>query len=226
MIRIDLPDIELTNSDLACTCKQSYDILEFGLNTCKRLFELAQDTTGDDKMMLLRSALIYGCSTLDSVGKRLTRDCLKELIDLDEAAQKTFEQHIAREIKRSPDRILAKALSRPDYRGELIKFSQESTEGVSLQSFSQISELTAKFGIPTNEVISESSAKEAFNARQQVIHELDIDPEQTGAQRERTEGELEGHIKTVLEAAAKLIQNTHAKIHAIPVVELSTEGER
>jgi hypothetical protein len=154
---------------------------------------------------------------MDSVGKQLTRSCLKELIDFDEGAQKTFEQHISRLIDKDSKKILSRALATPDYRGELIKVVQESVERTSLQSYAQIAELTARFGIVTDEVIVRDKAETVFDARQKIIHEMDIEVLATSGssaqRRARAETELKDLSEQILEAAYKLIESVHNKIH-------------
>ena len=180
------------------------------------LYDLAQSQSAN-KEDLLRAVLIFACSTIDSVGKQLTKDCLKELIDNDEGAQKTFEQYISRRIDKDPKKILARALSNPDYRGELIKVLQESIEGTSLQSFAQISELTARFGIVTDSIVTRVKAEKIFDTRQKIIHEMDIEALATSGtqaqRRSRAESELKELTEQILEACCKLIEAVHDKIH-------------
>jgi len=114
-----------------CTCHLANQIYSTGSSTCANLYNLSQTQT-ESKEDLLRACLVFACSTMDSVGKQLTRSCLKELIDFDEGAQKTFEQHISRLIDKDSKKILSRALATPDYRGELIEVVQESVERTSL----------------------------------------------------------------------------------------------
>jgi len=199
-----------------CTCSTADAIYLTGKSTCENLYNLSQ-TQATSKEDLLRAVLLFSCSTIDSVGKQLAKDCLKEVIDVDEGAQKIFEEHISRKIKQQPEKLLARALSNPDYRGELIKFVIESIDGTSLQSYQQISELTAKFGIVTDEIISQDKAKAVFDARQKIIHEMDIEVlAESGSRaqrRTRAENELKQLSEGILEAACKLIDNVHKKIH-------------
>lgn len=226
-LSVVLPDINLVESELNCTCKQAHDILALGIETCQRLCDIAEPMESIDKAILLRSALIFGCSTLDSVGKRMVQDCLEEVINNDEGAQKIFESFISRQIKKEPEKVLARALSKPDYRSELIHVIQESVYGTSLQSYSQISELTAKFGIATSEVVSEDAGRKIFEIRQLVIHELDMNPDGSGTQLEREPEELVSQCDAVLKATANLIKLTHQKIHKRPVtVKEHGDGDR
>lgn len=199
-----------------CTCVATGQIYSTGTSTCMNLYDLAQSQSAN-KEDLLRAVLIFACSTIDSVGKQLTKDCLKELIDNDEGAQKTFEQYISRRIDKDPKKILARALSNPDYRGELIKVLQESIEGTSLQSFAQISELTARFGIVTDSIVTRVKAEKIFDTRQKIIHEMDIEALATSGtqaqRRSRAESELKELTEQILEACCKLIEAVHDKIH-------------
>jgi hypothetical protein len=207
-----------------CTCKTTSEIYATGKLTCENLYNLAQ-SQAENKEDLLRAVLIFACSAIDSVGKQLTKDCLKELIDMDEGAQKTFEQYISRQIDKDPKKILARALSNPDYRGELIKVLQESIERTSLQTYAQISELTARFGIATDTIIPRTNADKIFDVRQKIIHEMDIEllatTGSTAQRRQRAESELKDLTEQILEAVCKLIEAVHNKIHE-PRAELST----
>ncbi len=199
-----------------CTCVMAGQIYGTGTSTCINLYNLAQSQSAS-KEDLLRAVLIFACSTIDSVGKQLTKDCLKELIDNDEGAQKTFEQYISRRIDKDPKKILARALSNPDYRGELIKVLQESIEGTSLQSYAQISELTARFGIITESIVTRAEAEKIFDIRQKIIHEMDIEVLATSGtqaqRRSRAENELKDLTEQILEACCKLLEAVHNKIH-------------
>lgn len=215
-LQVNLPDITLPESNLSCTCESSHGILGIGVKTCQKLCDIADTQDGDDKNILLRAALVFGCSTFDSVGKQMTKDSLEQVINNDDGAQRTFEDFISREIKKEPEKILSRVLSKPDYRSELIMKVQESVEGKSLQSYEEISKLSAKFGISVKDIISESDAKNLFGTRQQVIHELDMDPHEQGRQRTRLSDELVKQTEAILSAAAKLIAVTHEKIHMRP----------
>jgi len=199
-----------------CTCLATSQIYNTGKTACANLYDLSQ-SQAISKEDLLRAVLMFACSTIDSVGKQLTKDCLKELIDSDEGAQKTFEQYISRRIDKDPKKILARALSNPDYRGELIKILQESIEGTSLQSYAQISELTARFGIVTDDVITRAEAEKIFDTRQKIIHEMDIEvlanSGSRAQRRTRAENELKELAEQILEASCKLIEAVHNKIH-------------
>lgn len=200
-----------------CTCAAANTIYLTGKQTCMNLFDLAQSQTAN-KEDLLRAVLSFACSTIDSVGKQLAKSCLSEIIDMDDGAQKTFEKYVSREIDRDPKNLLSRALTKPDYRGELIKAYVESIEGVSLQSYPQISELSARFGIATNDIISAEDAKNIFDIRQKIVHEMDIETLTTTAgttaeRRVRAESELKELTEKVLEASQKLIQFVHNKIH-------------
>lgn len=208
-----------------CTCSTAAAIYNTGADTCSNLFHLAQSHT-ENKEDILRSVLLFACSTIDSVGKQLSKDCLKELIDSDEGAQETFQTFIEREIKKDSAKILPRALSRPDYRNELINVLKESIEGKSLQSYSQISELTARFGIPTDKIITQKEAERIFDARQKIVHEMDINAiasQGNSTQRHvRAEGEIKTLIENMMSASCALIQTVHDKIHE-PRATLSEE---
>ena len=201
----------------SCTCGTANTIYLTGKQTCINLYDLAQ-LEPTHKEDLLRSMISFACTTIDSVGKQLARDCLQEVIDRDEGAQATFEKYISREINKEPHRILSRALSKTDYRGELIKAFTESIEGVSLQSFSQISELCARFGIPTDSVLNQEDAKRIFDTRQKIVHEMDIETLTTptgniAQRRARAESELKELTEKILDSTQKLIQTVHDKIH-------------
>ena len=199
-----------------CTCVDSKAIYMTGKQTCINLFVLSQSQE-DSKEDLLRAVLLFACSTIDSVGKQLTKDCLTELINSDEGAQKTFETYVARQINKEPHKVLARALSKPDYRGELIQVLKESFDRESLQSYQQISSLTAQFGVVTDSILSRAVAEKIFDTRQKIVHEMDIESITSGGtaaqRRTRAESELKEQAEQVLKASKLLIEAVHNKIH-------------
>ncbi len=213
-----MPTLEVRNPNIQadCTCVDTKAIYETGKQTCINLFDLSQSQPSS-KEDLLRAVLLFACSTIDSVGKQLTKDCLVELIDSDEGAQKTFETYVSRQIDKEPHKILARALSKPDYRGELIQVLRESIEGKSLQSYPQISTLTAQFGVITDTIFNRAEAEKIFDTRQKIVHEMDIDsivPGGPAAQRRtRAESELKEQAEQILKASCLLIEAVHNKIH-------------
>jgi hypothetical protein len=203
-----------------CSCRTSVEIYETGRQTSASLFAMYQSFTGEgDKDDLLRAMLLFACSTFDSVGKRLTEDCLEELIDKEEGgAQEQFEDFVKRNISKDPASVLSKVLTRQNYRQGLINLLIKEIKGSSLQSYEQLGRLTSYFGIKTDDVISIQDAKSIFEARNKITHEMDIivasEPTGNSAQKKsRAEGELKDFTEKILYACKNLVEEVHKKIH-------------
>lgn len=220
-------DDELAISALSipndCGCAKSVSIYKIGSQTCNNLYRLAQaQESDDDKDDLLRSMLIFACSTIDSLGKQLVRDCLKELIDQkessgDSGAKMQFQSFIRKQIDKEGAVLLARVLSAEDYREELVDVLKQKLTDSSLQSYQQLAILTGHFGVPTDKVINKKDADAIFDARNKITHEMDIDQLAPGSpqptRRRRAEGELKALTEKMLGASKLLVEQVHKRAH-------------
>lgn len=200
-------------------CANAAQVYETGRKTCERLFDIAQHVTGDGKDDLLRAMLLFACSTIDSLGKRLAEDCLEELINKKgpdgalSGAQKQFEVFVKRTIDKDAAEVLSKVLTTHDYRRELINLLKAEIESASLQSFQQLNKLVSYLGISAGiqEIITQEDANKVFSARNTITHEMDIVATTGGGtpttlQVQRAEEELRELTEKILEACKKLVE--------------------
>lgn len=142
--------------------------------------------TTDQQQDVLRSSLLFASSGLDAVVKQLITDCLKQVILRDIGAFTEFESFILRKIKQTKDvpekafdksgyLLLAKSLASNAPQAVFLNDLKESLTKGSLQSLDQLLKVAANFGITTEELlIKPEQLKEAFEARNQIAHEMDI----------------------------------------------------
>jgi hypothetical protein len=151
---------------------------------------------------LLRAMLLFACSGLDAVVKQLIEDALGTVLDHDLGAQQQFKTFVERRLKKasaaddreralnppaSPDMsFLAELLVSFDPRSKLIDALTEALRSDSLQSRDQLLRVAAHFALTKDDVMADDKAtREAFDARNQITHEMDIDLPSGKDRRER-----------------------------------------
>ena len=166
---------------------------------------------------LYRAMLIFACAGLDVFVKQLVKNKLPQLLEIDKDVQGKFKEFVKRGIKKDEKEILnivALALidqaPRNVFLGEYIK----SMTGDSLQSVSELKRVSEASGLDTKKVFSDKKAntlKDAFIARNQIIHEMDINISEsisrtTGyrTRRQRKSTLMEEHTKSILGLAEEL----------------------
>lgn len=154
-------------------------------------YELAREQRGrprgmttDKEQDLLRSMLVMAAAGLDATAKRLVEDALPRLICIDRKAQNSFEKYIGRRLEAPSSRtggvsgsqLLAAALASPEPRQRLIEEYVRHLTAGSLQSASSLFEVAAALGVdPPRVGLDAEGLKPVFDARNKIIHELDID---------------------------------------------------
>jgi len=82
----------------------------------------------------------------------------------------------------------------------------------SLQSVAQLSKVAAAFNIKSSDLGDMRALKEAFDARNQIIHEMDINFGANRSRRPRRQADMERLTKTVLDAGANLLARVENKL--------------
>lgn len=176
---------------------------------------------------LLRATLLFACSGLDAAIKQLVRDSIQAVIDRDPGAQSQFAKFIERKLKRGvpedPDRsgsnqsgfdyaLLSQTLASPQPRTALIEVLKRSLTSDSLQSRDQILKVAAHFALTQSEVLSDDAiTKAAFEARNQLAHEMDIDFRK-GSRRHRAYKEMVGWTENILVVSSTFIESVSKKL--------------
>lgn len=182
----------------------------------------------DHEQDLLRAMLLFTCSGLDATVKQLVRDCLKMVIAKDEGAQGQFAKFIERRLKRGQvdelDRqnhstsnfdysLLSRALARPEPRAALFDDLIYILTSDSLQSRDQLLKVAGHFAITKDEVLkADNITKQAFEARNQLAHEMDIIFEGGPRRRARTYANMVTWSENILSIGEEFIGRVSLKL--------------
>lgn len=172
--------------------------------------------TTDQEQDILRAVLVFAGAGLDSTLKQLTRDALSEIPFENQGKQSGLERFLQRKIKGSENELgvevkyLAKLFSAPwPYRKALEDYIQE-LNGDSLQSAEQLLKILSTFGIDQKVIgFSMTDLKPAFRARNEIVHEMDIDL--NGARRRRRIRTLDQMIQW----ADMILKITYSTVKAV-----------
>lgn len=155
-------------------CKSFLNIFE-----SSRRLRNARGAPTDEDQDLLRAMLIFATSGLDSMAKQLVRDALPAVVERHEGARKVVTTHVERTIRKSDQtdaKILATVLMAKQPRKAFIDYVINDLTSSSLQSTEELLKIAAYFDIPSNKlIITQEPLTEIFRARNQIIHEMDID---------------------------------------------------
>jgi hypothetical protein len=206
----------------ADACQTAHDVLGQACHACESFHILFQDsragkgrgTTTDSQQDTLRAMLVFACAGLDSALKQLVRDALPAIIECDLGAQGNFTESVKRklpDIERSRD-LLANVLTAKDPRGHLLERIMSDLLADSLQSVAQLSKIAAAFNVKSNDLGDIRLLKDAFDARNQIIHEMDINFGANRSRRPRRKEDMESMTQTVLDAAAALLAHVDRKL--------------
>lgn len=194
-----------------------------------RAFEAVRTSRGvtqgaptDEEQDLLRAALVLAAAGLDSLTKYLIRDTITALLKTDANVRAQLEKFIQKRIQGTAEvgeisggaRFLAKILAAPSSRDQLIEEYIEDLTGGSLQSVDELFRAAKALGVDPAEVgVDARKLRPVFEARNQIIHELDIDLEgKRRKRRQRTKKSMLGDAEVLLGVGEKLIQNVAAKL--------------
>ncbi|MFX0197949.1 MAG: hypothetical protein ACFFCW_17655 [Candidatus Hodarchaeota archaeon] len=147
----------------------------------------ARGTPTDEEQDLLRAMLTFASAGLDSLVKQLIRDALPVVIDSNVGANEMFKSYIERRLKRGEEvdhRLLADVLGDKEPRSRLVQVLISDLTSQSLQSTDQLLRVAAFFDIPSNQLTRDpDNLSQIFRARNQIIHEMDVDFTQSNRNR-------------------------------------------
>ena len=182
----------------------------------------SKGTSSHDEQDLLRAMLVFSCSGLDAVVKQLINDALPSVVEYDEGAHKEFLKFVERRLKKGlpldeKDRasgsqqvldmvLLADLLANRNPRKTLIDLLTTNLTAESLQSRDQLLKVAAHFALTRDQVIGDDSVtKEAFRARNEIIHEMDIDLSGHKKRRQRAYDVMVRYSENMLSIASRFI---------------------
>jgi len=176
---------------------------------------------------LLRAMLVFSCAGLDSLLKQLIRDSIRELARVDSSVQAELETFAERQIRGEVlgdgsesafgRRFLARVLVSPAPQEKLIEEYIKELTGDSLQSDKQVFRTVKALGIdPGVAIEDEKTLRAVFQARNQIIHEMDIKLESQAKKarkrRSRTIDDMVEKADFVLELGRRIIKGVEEKL--------------
>lgn len=166
---------------------------------------------------LYRAVLVFACAGLDVFVKQLVKNKLPQLLEADKDVQGKFKEYVKRGIKKDEKEILntvALALIDQTPRNVFLDEYIKNMTGDSLQSVSELRRVSEASGLDTKRIFTrkkENTLNDAFMARNQIIHEMDINisgstSRTTGyrTRRQRKATVMEEHTKSILDLAEEL----------------------
>lgn len=163
---------------------------------------------------LYRAMLVFACAGLDVLLKQLVKTKLPDLISADKNAQEKFKEHVKRGINtKEPNKILntvALALVDQNPKEIFLKEYIDDLTRDSLQAKEKIITIIAASGFNEKFLTTEkrNALKDAFEVRNQIIHEMDINTLDNlsktrgyRTRRQRSAPRIEKHTKTILDLA-------------------------
>jgi hypothetical protein len=186
----------------------------------------AKGTPGAEDHDLLRAMLLFACAGLDAVVKQLIRDALERVLEHDDGAQQEFKKFAERRLKRASINaegqrsggafadveLLAELLVSFDARDKLIELLTETLVAESLQSRDQLLKVAGHFALTRGEVMAQSDiTREAFEARNQIQHEMDIDLEHNQRRRQRSYDDMVKWCENIAEVSRCFIDRVGEK---------------
>jgi hypothetical protein len=163
---------------------------------------------------MLRAAIVFSGARLDATLKQLIRDALPTVIaGVSDAAEAKFQDFVTRNITANSDAVrpaeIARLLTSPSPREELVSRYVYDLTGSSLQSRDQVFKIAAALGVSDRPIKDrKTELGNLFTARNQVAHELDLNRVREPGDRTRRirrVGETEALCQTALETAQQMV---------------------
>ncbi len=177
----------------------------------------------DEEQDLLRAMLIFAGAGLDAVAKQLIKDSLPIVISKKEGAELQFQRHVEKRIKKEDFsneqeikeklnfdiKYLSKILTSINPQQVLLEDMIDDLTKDSLQSVAQVSRAGSYFDIKDTDLIPDKkSTKDAFDVRNQIAHEMDIQTIKGKRIRiARREEDIVKHTNTLLKTAERFIEH-------------------
>lgn len=179
---------------------------------------------------LLRAMLVFAGAGLDSLLKQLIRDSLQALARQDSAVQEELETFVGRRLRGDPligqgdagaggRQFLAHILVASTPQQRVAEEYIKDLTGESLQSAERLFRATKALGVTPDELKLEAKELKAiFDARNEIIHEMDIRLEskqkKARKRRSRTIDDMTQKAERLLAVGQKVIDAVERKLGA------------
>ena len=207
-------------------CGNAYTLLCNAHDTSSSFLEIfnttrkarnAKGASTDKDQDLLRAMLTFACAGLDSLVKQLIKDALPDVINCNEAAERTFRTDIERRIRRGEEidhKFLADILTQKRPRDRLIKILVSDLTSQSLQSKDQLLKVGSFFDIQSNSITKDpNDLARIFTARNQIVHEMDIDFSPTNRnRRSRTKWKMVDDTNKIFKVSKIFLEEVDHKL--------------
>lgn len=164
---------------------------------------------------LLRAALLFASSGLDSFVKQLIRDSLYDVVQVNDGAEQRLRSFIERNLEKDGalnTKLLSNALMSTDPREHFIKCLINDLTNKSLQSKDELLKVASYFDIPSQSIVDDFDYLTGiFQVRNQIAHEMDFD-HKINERRIRDKEYIVNAINYLLNIAEKLISCIDEKI--------------
>jgi hypothetical protein len=172
-------------------------------------------TSTDEEQDLLRAMLVLSAAGLDSSLKQLIRDSLPNLIACTPSVRDGLETFVARQLRGdaersaggSGNRFLARMLVSQSLRDQIIEEYIVYLTGTSLQSADELMRATTALGLqPEKAGVVPAELRPIFDARNKIIHELDVNFEHPNRNREsRAQPKMTKMANKLLEVGERIL---------------------
>lgn len=169
----------------------------------------------DRKSDLLRAALLFASSGLDSFVKQLVRDSLYNVVQENIGAQQRLKNFVEKRLEKNDSlntKELSDALLSVDPRKYFIKCLIYELTDRSLQSKEELLNVASYFDIPSQDIVDNFNyLRDVFQIRNQITHEMDFD-HITNERRPRDKKEMLDAIDYLFNVSCKLLCCVNKKL--------------
>jgi hypothetical protein len=212
-------------------CKKSYWILGAAHQTASELLDLFDKPGGQKRVPgnpsntdqdLLRSMLIFAGAGLDAAIKQLIKEAFLGIVESDDAVRAKVIEHFSKHLSRSEmasTKDLVRWLFEEKPRTAMINDLIKELTSDSLQSKTQIEKVIDYLKLDRRKIllVDDSILKATFDARNMIIHELDVDFSKQPRQGQRTRTQRQrsnmvDYTNAIFEIAVGFLNEVDAKL--------------
>ncbi|MGD0343607.1 MAG: hypothetical protein ABSB55_01405 [Acidimicrobiales bacterium] len=150
------------------------------------------------------------------MAKQLIRDALASVIDRQRGAHAMLQRHFERRLRGLPNTgldLLTEVLVDKDPRSRLLARLVDDLTSGSLQSADEVLRVASYFDIPSAQLVEDVPLLQAiFDARNQIVHEMDVDFGRTNrSRRSRTRALISQYTDELFKICSTLLREVDAR---------------